>query len=179
MRKVVPKDSTPHKIVNERGRRRYILGWVKGKMEKASRQFVLKLCLIAAATFSAALALWLFPTLSPKPQPFCLVRNWKAHKICVTSLAFFLDGQRLISASWDGTVRFWKVNEGTKIDEIHFGRSIRFANFSLCEKFYNLFNATSAATFKAGSLLTSKTFLKSDFAFSFSFNFRYNIPRLK
>ena len=99
-------------------------------MEKASRQFVLKLCLIAAATFSAALALWLFPTLSPKPQPFCLVRTWKAHKICVTSLAFFPDGQHLISASWDGKVRFWKVNDGTKIDEIHFGRSIRFATLS-------------------------------------------------
>jgi WD40 repeat protein len=33
-----------------------------------------------------------------------LILTWKAHKSPITSIAFFPDGQRLLSASWDGTV---------------------------------------------------------------------------
>jgi WD40 repeat protein len=60
--------------------------------------------------------LWLFSSLSLKPLR--LIRTWKAHKSLVTSLAFFPDDQCLLSASWDGTVRVWKVSEGTKMDEL-------------------------------------------------------------
>jgi len=40
------------------------------------------------------------------------------------------DGQCLLSASWDGTVRFWKVSNSTKTDELPLGRPIRFATLS-------------------------------------------------
>jgi WD40 repeat protein len=85
-----------------------------------------KLWLIGiATTLLATSLLWLFSSLSPKPlRPF---RTWKAHKSLVTSLTFLPDGQRLLSASWDGTVRVWKVSEGTKMDELSLGRPIRFA----------------------------------------------------
>ncbi len=99
-------------------------------MKKASRQLALKFCLITAATLLAALTIWFFPTLSPKPQPLRLIRTWKAHKSPITSLAFFPDGQRLLSASWDGMVRLWKVSDGTKMDELSLGRPIRFATLS-------------------------------------------------
>jgi WD40 repeat protein len=52
------------------------------------------------------------PTIDPEILANC---PWKAHKSLVTSLAFLPDGQCLLSASWDGTVRLWKVNDGTKI----------------------------------------------------------------
>jgi len=90
---------------------------------------VRKLWLIGiATTLLATSLLWLFSSLSPKPlRPF---RTWKAHKSLVTSLAFLPDGQRLLSASWDGTVRFWKVSDGTKMDELSLSRPIRFATLS-------------------------------------------------
>jgi WD40 repeat protein len=95
-------------------------------MAKAGRQPVRKLWLIGiATTLLATSLLWLFSSLSLKPlRPF---RTWKAHKSLVTSLAFLPDGQRLLSASWDGTVRVWKVSEGTKMDELSLSRPIRFA----------------------------------------------------
>ncbi|WP_407655295.1 WD40 repeat domain-containing protein [Fervidibacter sacchari] len=40
------------------------------------------------------------------------------------------DGQHLISASWDGTVRLWKVSDGAKIDELCFNCSVRFVTLS-------------------------------------------------
>jgi WD40 repeat protein len=83
---------------------------------------------VIATVLLAILALRLFPDLSPKPLR--LVRTWKAHKSPITSLAFFPDGQRLLSASWDGTVRIWKVNDGTKMDELSPSRPIRFATLS-------------------------------------------------
>jgi len=95
-------------------------------MGKTGKKSAWKLFLIVIATvLLAILALRLFPDLSPKPLR--LIRTWKAHKSLVTSLAFLPDGQRLLSASWDGTVRVWKVNDGTKMDEFSLGRSIRFA----------------------------------------------------
>jgi WD40 repeat protein len=72
---------------------------------------------IIATVLLAILALRLFPDLSPKP--LLLIRTWKAHKSLVTSLTFFPDGQRLLSASWDGTVRIWKVNDSTKMDKLY------------------------------------------------------------
>ncbi|MBL9138158.1 MAG: protein kinase [Verrucomicrobiales bacterium] len=35
------------------------------------------------------------------------------HKHVVSAVAYFPDGDRLASGSWDGTVRFWKTPEGT------------------------------------------------------------------
>jgi WD40 repeat protein len=98
-------------------------------MGKTGKKSAWKLFLIVIATvLLAILALRLFPDLSPKPLR--LIRTWKAHKTPITSLAFFPDGQRLLSASWDGTVRVWEVSNGTKMDEISFGRPIRFATLS-------------------------------------------------
>jgi WD40 repeat protein len=67
-----------------------------------------KLWLIGiATTLLATSLLWLFSSLSLKPLR--LIRTWKAHKSPINSIAFFPDGQRLLSASWfDGTVRVWK-----------------------------------------------------------------------
>jgi WD40 repeat protein len=83
---------------------------------------------IIATVLLAILSLRLFPDLSPKPLR--LIRTWKAHKTPIISLAFFPDGQRLLSARWDGTVRVWKVSDGTKMDELSLGRPIRFATLS-------------------------------------------------
>jgi WD40 repeat protein len=95
-------------------------------MGKTGKKLAWKLFLIVIATvLLAILGLRLFPDLSPKPLR--LIRTWKAHKTPIISIAFFPDGQRLLSASWDGTVRVWKVNDGTKMDEFSLGRSIRFA----------------------------------------------------
>ncbi len=58
---------------------------------------------IIATVLMAILVLQFFPNLSPKPLR--LIRTWKAHKP---------NGQRLLSAHWDGTVQVWKVNYGTK-----------------------------------------------------------------
>jgi WD40 repeat protein len=63
-------------------------------------------------------------------SPQRLIRAWKAHKSPITSIAFFPDSQRLLSASWDGTVRVWKFSDGTKMDELSLGRPIRFAALS-------------------------------------------------
>jgi WD40 repeat protein len=96
---------------------------------KTDKKLAWKLFSVVIATILLAiLALRLFPDLSPKPLR--LVRTWKAHKSPITSLAFFPDGQRLLSASWDGTVRIWKVNDGTKMDELSPSRPIRFATLS-------------------------------------------------
>ncbi|MFZ8853333.1 MAG: WD40 repeat domain-containing protein [Armatimonadota bacterium] len=91
-------------------------------MAKAGRQPVRKLWLIGiATTLLATSLLWLFSSPSPKPlRPF---RTLKAHKSPITFVDFFPDGQRLLSASWDGTVRFWKVSDGTKMDELFLAAS--------------------------------------------------------
>jgi WD40 repeat protein len=82
-------------------------------MGKTGKKLAWKLFLIVIATvLLAILGLRLFPDLSLKPLR--LIRTWKAHKSPITSIAFFPDGQCLLSASWDGTVRVWKVNDGIK-----------------------------------------------------------------
>ncbi|MFA0732521.1 MAG: hypothetical protein LKKZDAJK_002390 [Candidatus Fervidibacter sp.] len=68
---------------------------------------------ITTVTLLIALVLWLFPSFFPKH--FHLIRIWKAHRLAINDLSFFPDGQHLLSARWDGTVRVWKVNDGTKI----------------------------------------------------------------
>jgi WD40 repeat protein len=94
---------------------------------KTGKKLALKLFLIVIATILlAVLALRLFPDFSLKPLR--LIRTWKAHKSPITSLTFFPDGQRLLSASWDGTVRVWKVSEGTKMDELFLIVYILFQN---------------------------------------------------
>jgi WD40 repeat protein len=82
-------------------------------MGKTGKKSAWKLFLIVIATvLLAVLALRLFLDISPKPLR--LIRTWKAHKSPITSIAFFPDGQFILSASWDGTVRVWKVNDGIK-----------------------------------------------------------------
>ena len=96
---------------------------------KTDKKLAWKLFSVVIATILlATLSLRLFPDLSPKP--LLLIRTWKAHKSPITSLAFLPDGQRLLSTSWDGTVRIWKVSDGTKMDELSLGRPIRFATLS-------------------------------------------------
>jgi WD40 repeat protein len=96
---------------------------------KTGKKLAWKLFSVVIATvLLAILSLRLFPDLSPKPLR--LIRTWKAHKSPITSLAFLPDGQRLLSTSWDGTVRVWKVSDGTKMDELSLGRPIRFATLS-------------------------------------------------
>jgi WD40 repeat protein len=96
---------------------------------KTDKKLAWKLFSVVIATILlAVLALRLFPDISPKPLR--LIRTWKAHKSPINSIAFFPDGQRLLSASWDGTVRIWKVNNGTKMDELSPSRPIRFATLS-------------------------------------------------
>ena len=80
---------------------------------KTGKKSAWKLFLIVIAmVLLAILGLRLFPDLSPKPLR--LIRTWKAHKSPINSVAFFPDGQRLLSTSWDGTVRVWKVNDDIK-----------------------------------------------------------------
>jgi WD40 repeat protein len=80
---------------------------------KTGKKSAWKLFLIVIATvLLAILGLRLFPDLSPKPLR--LIRTWKAHKTPIISIALFPDGQRLLSARWDGTVWVWKVNDGIK-----------------------------------------------------------------
>jgi WD40 repeat protein len=83
---------------------------------------------IAALTSLVALVFWLLLSFSPKPLR--LIRTWKAHKLPINDLSFLPDGQHLLSASWDGTIRVWKVSDGTKTDELSLGRPIRFATLS-------------------------------------------------
>ncbi|WP_456333118.1 hypothetical protein [Fervidibacter sacchari] len=45
------------------------------------------------------------------------------------------DGQRLLSARWDGKVRLWKISDGTKIDELSLGCPVRFTILSLTLNF--------------------------------------------
>lgn len=52
------------------------------------------------------------PTIDPEILANC---PWKAHRLPINDLSFFPDGQHLLSARWDGTVRVWKVNDGTKM----------------------------------------------------------------
>jgi WD40 repeat protein len=76
-----------------------------------------KLWLIGiATTLLATSLLWLFSSLSLKPLR--LIRTWKAHKSPITSIAFFPDGQCILSAHWlDGTVYMYKTRGKSKIDE--------------------------------------------------------------
>jgi WD40 repeat protein len=86
-------------------------------MAKAGRQPMRKLWLIGiATTLLATSLLWLFSSLSLKPlRPF---RTLKAHKSPITSIAFFPDGQCILSAHWlDGTVYMYKTRGKSKIDE--------------------------------------------------------------
>ncbi len=83
---------------------------------------------IATLTSLVALVFWLLLSFSPKPLR--LIRTWKAHKLPINDLSFLPDGQHLLSASWDGTIRVWKVSDGTKTDELSLGRPIRFATLS-------------------------------------------------
>jgi WD40 repeat protein len=86
-------------------------------MGKTGKKLAWKLFLIVIATvLLAILGLRLFPDLSLKPLR--LIRTWKAHKSPITSIAFFPDGQCILSAHWlDGTVYMYKTRGRSKIDE--------------------------------------------------------------
>jgi WD40 repeat protein len=47
---------------------------------------------------------------------FVLERTLKAHSGWVTSIAFSPDSQRLVSGSWDKTIKFWDVSTGAQLN---------------------------------------------------------------
>jgi WD40 repeat protein len=51
----------------------------------------------------------------PLSPDFVLERTLKAHSGWVTSIAFSPDSQRLVSGSWDRTIKFWDVSTGTQL----------------------------------------------------------------
>lgn len=48
-----------------------------------------------------------------------LMRSISGHTAAVTSLCFFSDGIRLVSASWDGTVCIWNTQKGNLLSMAH------------------------------------------------------------
>jgi len=54
----------------------------------------------------------------PSPPDFVLDRTLKAHGGWVTGVAFSSDGQRLVSGSWDRTVKFWEVSSGEQLSTV-------------------------------------------------------------
>jgi WD40 repeat protein len=54
----------------------------------------------------------------PHPPDFVLDRTLKAHNGWVTAVAFSPDGGRLVSGSWDRTVKFWEVSTGEQLGAV-------------------------------------------------------------
>jgi WD40 repeat protein len=54
----------------------------------------------------------------PHPPEFVLDRTFKAHNGWVTAVAFSPDGGRLVSGSWDRTVKFWEVSTGEQLGAV-------------------------------------------------------------
>jgi WD40 repeat protein/GAF domain-containing protein len=54
----------------------------------------------------------------PHPPDFVLDRSFKAHDGWVTAVAFSPDGGRLVSGSWDRTVKFWEVSTGEQLGAV-------------------------------------------------------------
>lgn len=75
--------------------------------------------------------IWIFqnfaypPTISLKP-----LRKWKAHRGLITNLVFSQDKQFLVSASWDGKVKVWKVISNEVSGEIRHSNPVRFVSLS-------------------------------------------------
>jgi WD40 repeat protein len=49
---------------------------------------------------------------------FKVIRQWQAHLARIPALAFSRDGKMLISSSGDGSVKFWRVPEGTLLKSL-------------------------------------------------------------
>jgi WD40 repeat protein len=60
------------------------------------------------------------PVLLARPSlpDFVLDRTLKAHDGWVTAVAFSPDGRRLVSGSWDRTVKFWEVSSGERLGTV-------------------------------------------------------------
>jgi WD40 repeat protein len=54
----------------------------------------------------------------PLPPDFVLNRTFKGHNGWVTAVAFSPDGRRLVSGSWDRTLKFWEVSTGELLDAV-------------------------------------------------------------
>ena len=54
----------------------------------------------------------------PSLPDFVLDRTLKAHSGWVTGVAFSPDGQRLVSGSWDRSLRFWEVKTGEEVGNV-------------------------------------------------------------
>jgi WD40 repeat protein/cytoskeletal protein RodZ len=54
----------------------------------------------------------------PSPPDFALARTLRAHDGWVTGVAFSPNGQRLVSGSWDGTMKFWEVPSGEPLSTV-------------------------------------------------------------
>jgi WD40 repeat protein len=64
------------------------------------------------ATFLAACAVLVAQT--PAPD-YVLARTLAGHTRYVAGVAFSPDGSRLVSGSWDGTVKVWDAAAGTQL----------------------------------------------------------------
>jgi cytoskeletal protein RodZ len=54
----------------------------------------------------------------PHPPDFVLDRTFKAHNGWVTAVAFSPDGGRLVSGSWDRSIKFWGVSTGEQLGAV-------------------------------------------------------------
>ncbi len=57
-------------------------------------------------------------SITPSLPDFVLDRTLNGHSGWVTAVAFSVDGQRLASASWDQTVKFWDVPTGQELGAV-------------------------------------------------------------
>ena len=57
----------------------------------------------------------------PVDEPASEVRILKGHAEAVSSVAFAKDGQQVISAGYDGTIRIWDVSTGKEMEQLSVG----------------------------------------------------------
>ena len=84
----------------------------------AARLEAFNLAPVAAAPVAAVAAPLPAPVTSTRASSpdFVLERTLKAHSGWVTSIAFSPDSQRLVSGSWDKTIKFWDVSTGAQLN---------------------------------------------------------------
>ncbi len=86
----------------------------------------------AIVAFFAVSLLWALFVSARTPK---LVQKWKGHGQMVTSVAFSPDGRFLASASYDGTVKLWRLSDGKLLQTLMHGNapfyvSVHFVVFS-------------------------------------------------
>ncbi len=115
----------------------------------------------------------------PTPPAFALDRSVKAHSGWVTSVAFSPDGRRLVSGSWDRTVKSWDISTGEQltlggkkkeIQALAFSRDGRFLAAENSSDNTALLDSTTGQEIRA--LATDKPLgtLGSDWVYSIAFS---------